>query len=155
MVLAYDAAGNVVATLDYVTAKDKHGDVVGLIDFTTQEVHGELLDVWRVEPAKGSGTWPEWLGGQAAEFRVERANGRISALVHKASGHRRERAKIEAAIEKRVKEAKANGEKAADLRDLVGGPDRPLLLDDEGWTKKRESVSRPNLPIIGREPTAG
>jgi len=149
MLVAYDAAGSVIATLDHMVSRNEAGQVVGLVDFATQETQGELTDVWNVENAAGSGTWPEWLGSRAHDFTVERSNGRISALVHKASGHRRERAKIEAAIAKRVKESKEAGEKATDLRDLVGGPDRPLLLDDEGRTKKRELVTRPNLPIIG------
>jgi hypothetical protein len=146
--LAYDAAGNVMATLDYMVARGESGEAIGLVDFAAQEEHGELLEVWNVHGAKGSGTWPEWLGSQAHNFKVERANGRIAALVHRSTGHRRERDKIEAAIEKRVKAA---GDKPADLRDLVGGPNRPLLLNDRGQTKKREKVTRPSLPIIGKK----
>jgi len=146
--IAYDAAGNVVATLDHLVARSETGKVIGLVDFGAQEEEGELLQVWNVHGAKGSGTWPEWLGSQAHSFKVERANGRIAALVHKDTGHRRERDKIEAAIAKRVKAA---GDNPADLRDLVGGPDRPLLLDDRGRTRKREPVRRPNLPIIGKK----
>lgn len=132
--LAYNAAGEVVATLDYMVARDDAGEVVGLLDFEAQELTGELTDVWSVVGAAGSGTWPEWLGVRAHDFTVERANGRISALVHRQSGHRRERITIEAAI--------AQGEPA-------GGPDRPLLLDDEGRTVARVPVQRPKLPIIG------
>jgi len=149
MLIAFDATGNVVATLDHMVARDDAGEVIGLVDFAAQESQGELTDVWNVENAAGSGTWPEWLGTRAHDFRVERANGRISALVHKASGHRRERDKIEAAIGERIAAA---GDEPADIRDLVGGPDRPLLLDDEGRTKARVPVQRPNLPIIGRQP---
>lgn len=37
-----------------------------------------------------------------------------------------------------------------DLRSIVGGPDRPLLLDEDGKTMERPKVERPNLPVIGR-----
>jgi hypothetical protein len=37
---------------------------------------------------------------------------------------------------------------AADIRDLVGGPDRPLLLDENGKTMARPKVERPNLPVV-------
>jgi len=152
MLIAYGGNGDIVATLDHVGARNENGEVIGLVDFAAQEAAGELTDVWRVENAAGSGTWPEWLGSRAHDFSVERANGRISALVHKASGHRRERDTIEAAIAERIRAAKEAGEKATDLRDLVGGPDRPLLLDEEGRTKEREPGQRTTLPIIGRIP---
>ena len=37
-----------------------------------------------------------------------------------------------------------------DLRDILGGPGKPLLLDEDGKTMKRPKVQRPNLPIVGR-----
>lgn len=147
MLIAYDANGEVVATLDHVVARNEEGHVIGLVDFAAQEEAGELLDIWRVPDAVGSGTWPEWLGSRAYDFKIERANGRISALIHKTSGARRDRATIEKAIAKRMKEA---GDKPADLRDLVGGPGKPLELDEKGRTLKREPVQRTKLPVIGR-----
>jgi len=103
MLLAYDGNGDVVATLDHVVARDDHGNVVGLVDFEAHEAAGaEHTDIWNVSNATGSKVWPEWLGGRAHEFRVELAGPpgakRITALVHRDSGHRRDRAAIEAAI---------------------------------------------------------
>lgn len=146
MLIAYNLIGEVIATLDYMVARDESGKVIGLIDFAVQEATGGLTDVWNIGGAAGSGTWPEWLGSGAYDFKVERANGRISALVHKISGTRRSRVTIEAAIAERIAAA---GDEPADIRDLVGGPDRPLLLDGEGRTAIRVPVQRPNLPIIG------
>lgn len=153
--IAYDAAGNVVATLDYCVAKDADGNIVGLLDFEAHETAGgRLRDIWENDQAVGSGTWPEWIGGRAYDFRVELdphpgpARARIMGLVHKGSGHRRERAQIEAAIAERI--AQAKGE-PADIRDLVGGPDRPLLIDANGRTQPREPTRRPNLPVIARK----
>lgn len=149
MLLAYDADGNVVATLDHMVARDPDGNVIGLIDFAAHEhAGGRLRDVWDVSGAAGSGTWPEWIGARAYDFRVEIADGRIAALVHRQSGQRRERAKIEAAIAKRIALAKGD---PADLRDLVGGPGRPLVLDDDGKTLGRTPLPEgtpAQLPII-------
>ena len=153
--------------------------------------------------AKGSKVWPEWIGGAANEFRVELegppGRKRIGALVHKASGHRRERSALEGEINARIEakrsEAHTQGEATrvvqramlkaerqalakelrsvrqpvalvelylpdqpesadpepgpVDIRDLVGGPDRPLELDDEGRTKPRSTPKRLNVPIVG------
>ena len=150
MLLAYDSQGQIVATLNYMVAKDEAGRVVGVIDFDAHErAGGEMTQVWHHEGATGSKTWPEWIGGRAHDFRVELAgpagNKRIAALVHKVSGVRRERAAVEAAIAARI--AAANGE-PADIRDIVGGPDRPLILDDDGRTKARVPAVMPNLPTI-------
>lgn len=154
MLLAYDADGNVVATLDYLVARDDAGEVTGLVDFEAHEAAGgELTDVWRVDGAKGSKTWPEWIGGRAHDFRVELAGPpggkRIAAIVHRASGHRRQRADVEAAIAERI--VAANGQ-PADVRDLVGGPDRPLLIDDHGRTRGRSKPSGTprGLPVVKR-----
>jgi hypothetical protein len=161
MLLAYDADGNVVATLDYVVMYDDDGVPLGLVDFAAhEEAGGEHTDIWVYEskpdagatavPAKGSKVWPEWIGGAAHDFRVELVghpgNKRIGALVHKTSGHRRVRATIEADIADRI--AAAGDHAAADIRDLVGGPDRPLPLDTEGKTKVRVPRVRSTLPLV-------
>lgn len=141
MLIAYDAVGDVIATLDHMVARNDEGDVVGLLDFTAIEQAGTpLTDIWVVEHAAGSGTWPEWIGVRAHDFRVERAAGRIVALVHRRSGHRRERGAIDHAVLKRLQ--LAGGRRPADIRDLVGGPDRPLILDDEGRTVGRSPAAR-------------
>lgn len=220
--VAYDAQGNIVATLDHVVAQDDAGNVIGLVDFAAHEENGgsmrEVWDVqrldqpvplgiakqvlgrdpkpdeaitlspdhpWRIahETVVGAATWPEWLGGAAYDFKVEldpapgQARARIAALVHKKSGHRRQRKDIEAAIAERTNEAKVVAQKQGqeqraflrakgvpeetvmeftdpphkvDLRDIVGGPKAPLLLDEDGKTMKRPKVERPDLPIVGR-----
>ena len=110
-----------------------------------------LRDIWDVENAVGSGTWPEWIGGRAHDFKVETdpSTKRIKALVHKTSGHRRTRSSVEAAISKRIKDATGQ---PADIRDLVGGPTRPLVLDDEGKTIGRSlsSGTPKHLPVQAR-----
>lgn len=154
--IAYDADGNVVETLEHMTAKDAAGNVIGLVDFSAVEAAGTpIIDVFvAARRAVGAGTWPEWLGFGAHQFRVEidpawsrhdsaRSGHRIVGLVHKRSGFRRDRVEIERAIDRRIGEA--NG-RAADIRDLVGGPDRPLRLDETGRVKARSKTS--NLPVI-------
>ncbi len=155
MLLAYDEAGEIVATLDHLVAYDEAGDPLGLVDFAAhEEAGGELTDVWTVAgdglTIKGSKVWPEWLGSRAHDFRVELEGPagakRIAALVHRESGHRRERAAVEQAIADRIRAA---GDRPADIRDLVGGPDRPLSLDERGRTAPRAKVKRPALPLVG------
>ncbi len=134
--LAYDAAGNVVATMDYAVAKDAQGQVIGLVDFEYYELAGQLDKVW-IQPSQavGSGTWPEWLGSRAHEFRVQLgADGRIAALIHRQSQHRRDRSAIVAAAAARVA---APGPFGVDLRDVLGGPTAPLRLDQAGRTLGR------------------
>jgi hypothetical protein len=144
--LAYDATGHVVATLDHVVARNEAGEVIGLVDFAAHEdAGGQLVDIWTVDGASGSGTWPEWLGSAAHDFRVELAGKRIAALVHKASGHRRVRDEVEQAIA--ATPVDEQGRK--DLRAIVGGPDRHLHLDDEGKTAKHRPVQRSDLPLLG------
>jgi hypothetical protein len=148
--LAYDAAGNVIDTLDQMVALDRDGHATGLIDFDHNEVAGvKLRDIWLHSAAAGSSTWPEWLSGQAYSFRVELGpDKRISALVHKTSGHRRERAAVHAAIT--AVQPDATG--ARDIRHLVGGPGRPLLLDEGGRTlgRPKSSGTPAHLVLIGR-----
>lgn len=168
MLIAYDDAGNVIATLDHVVAHDASGNAIGLIDFAAhEEAGGEHTDIWYVTGtttsedgtetpwvAKGSKVWPEWLGGRAHDFRVELegppGRKRISALVHKTSGHRRERAAVEAAIAA-VAVDPVTG--ARDIRHLVGGPTRPLPLDADGKTIGPDHPQAPkgtpaHLPIM-------
>lgn len=146
--LAYAPNGDVIATLDYMVARDENGVAVGLLDFAAHEASGgRLREIWSVEGAAGSATWPEWLGGQAHAFRVELTGKKVTALVHKTSGHRRERAGIEAEIAKRIEQAAG---KPADIRDVVGGPTRPLILDAEGKTAERsaQSGTPEHLPVV-------
>lgn len=146
MLIAYDGTGAVVATLDHLVARNEAGDAIGLLDFEAHEAAGgKLRDIWNVEGATGSGTWPEWLD-RAHDFRVELdKDKRIVALVHAKSGHRRERAAVLAAIDAAPVE---NG--AKDIRHIVGGPSRPLPLDDQGRTAERRPMGTPtNLPLIG------
>jgi hypothetical protein len=153
--LAYDATGTVIATLGHVVARDERGDAIGLVDFAAHEdAGGEHLDIWHVHAAVGSKVWPEHLGSSAHAFRVELDGppGRkgISALIHLETGHRRERSAIEAAIE-----AAPVVEGVRDLRHIVGGPGRPLQLDDAGRTIPRAHPNAPkgtpaHLPLIGR-----
>lgn len=154
MLLAYDATGAVVATLDYCVARNADGAVVGLIDFEAhEESGGHLTDIWVVAGAVGSGTWPEWLGNAAHAFTVERgSDGRIAALVHRTSGHRRERSDLEDAIR-----ATPYVDNVRDIRHIVGGPKRPLVLDADGKTIHPDhpaapTGSPPHLPLIGQRP---
>jgi hypothetical protein len=126
--IAYDADGNVVATLDFMVARDADGRVIGLIDFEAWERSGrKLREVWEVGNAVGSGTWPEWLGTRAHDFRVERGpDGRIAALVPKNGGPKRVKRVIQQAITRRVASAGDGG--TVDISDLVGGPGRPLRI---------------------------
>ena len=189
MLLTYDADGNVTGTLDQLIVDGPDGRPV-IIDFEAMEAAGEALRLrddssagaLHDPRAVGAGSWPEWIGAAAHDFRVETAgvdrDRRISALVHighpegidesgehvpavPGSGHRRERAVIEAEIERRLAakrdEARQRGAELrehlsevegarpelialvpdpepepADIRNVVGGPDRHLLLDDAG-----------------------
>lgn len=151
MLIAYNADGEVIATLDYMAARDENGEVIGLIDFSAhEEAGGKLTDVWNVDGAVGSGTWPEWIGSKAHDFKVEvdPRTKRITALKHKQSGYRRNRAEIEDAIARRI--ADTPDGKPADIRNIVGGPERPLLLDENGRSQSRRPVTRPTLPLVPR-----
>lgn len=142
-----------------LTTRD--GDVAVMADFAAHEERGgALIDYGANGLAVGAATWPEWLHGRDVRncdlelepgwsrhtSRSERPDYRIAALVHKTSGYRRERAAIEEAIADRIivahAEASATGrEPVADLRTLVGGPDRPLRLDDDGRTIGRSPAT--------------
>jgi hypothetical protein len=153
--LAYDAGGNVVATLDSMVVRTATGDVVGLVDFGAHERDGQpLAEIWTNDQAVGSGTWPEFLGGRAHEFRVElepgwsrtdpnRSGYRIRALLHRFSGQRRERAEVEQAIAAVLAKLPPPDERtAADqaaispaLAAVVGAPGSVLPLDAAGRTR--------------------
>jgi hypothetical protein len=150
MLIAYANDGSVIATLSHMVSMNEDGEVVGLVNFDEHERSGgEMTDVWNVDRAKGSKVWPEWIGGQAHNFRVELegqpGRKRLAALIHKESGHRRERVSVESAIAQRI--ASSRGA-PADIRDLVGGPDRPLRLDAQGRTEPRPVRVVPQLPVI-------
>lgn len=154
MLVAYDANHHVIGTLDYLVRYDERGEPLGLVDFEVIEAQGEPLrlrpdgsgGVWNVEGAIGSGTWPEWIGSRAHEFEVELDGQRLKALRHKQSGVVRVRADIEAAIAERINAASGQ---PADIRDLVGGPDRPLSLAADGSNRGRSHKSkRHDLPFV-------
>lgn len=137
MLIAYDANGDIIATED-VTMWVDHEGRRHIIDAAAHEAAGgKLRQLWHVTGAVGSSTWPEWLGEQVHEFRVEvdaRHKLRARRLVHKVSGHVRHRDVIEAAIAERIEQAQDG---PADLRDIVGGPGRPIHLDRDGVTVGR------------------
>lgn len=145
--VAYDASGRVIATLDHLVRYGPNGEA-HLRDFAGIEASGAPLrlradgsaGVWAVAGAVGSGTWPEWLGLRAHEFEVivdDARPARIRGLRHigdhatAASGLVRDRDLIEGAIDRRLAEA---GTGPAYIGDIVGGPLRPLHLDAEGRT---------------------
>lgn len=144
--IAYDAGGNITSTIDVLVARDPSGKAIGLYDFEEAERQGiKLRQFWEVPNAVGSGTWPEWLDAERIrEFRVELDHSqplRIRRLVHP-SGHVRHRDRIEAEIQRRHQaEVRKLGARTVevqpvtvDLRDLLGGPGRPLKLDHRGKT---------------------
>lgn len=163
--LIYDTDGNIVATVDHVVVLNDQHEAVGLVDFAAHEAAGgEHTDIaslsqWIEDaqghrtdlPVKGAKVWPEWLGARAHEFRVELAgppgHKSLVALVHKASGHRRERWAIHQAIRETPE---VDG--VRDIRHLVGGPQRPLHLDEHGRTVSHGTVTGTpaHLPLIGR-----
>lgn len=172
--IGYDSSGNVVATLDYVTARDAAGNVLGLVDFEAHELAGgRMRDVVEFSNAVGSGTWPEWLGMAAHQFTVELSQDkRIAALVHTKSGRRRERAPLEKAIADRIAARRGSpwlgaGEEphashaqeptgqilggGVYIGDLTGGPGKPLRLDADGKTITDPLPPPPSLPVVGAE----
>lgn len=156
--IAYDTDGNIIATLGHMVARDDAGEVIGLVDFEGHELAGgALTDIWVVSHAAGSGTWPEHLSARAHDFRVERdpATKRITSLVHKKSGYRRERAAIEAAIAAAPALRNNAGHVIGkDVRRIVGGPARPLAIGDDGRDLPPDHPEAPtgtpkHLPVVG------
>lgn len=150
--IAYDRAGNVVTVLEFLVLPDGEGSY-GLVDLEEAERSGlKLRSLWEVSGASGSTHWPEHLGERFHEFRVERDR-RFALparrLVHRGSGHVRDRAVIEAAVE----QAKAMPDPAARRRaiaDIVGHPLRAIDLDATGRTRAkvdREPEGRGGPPL--------
>ncbi len=152
MLIAYDASGDVLGTLDNLVVYDDDGMVLGLLDFELAEAAGkDLQEILSAPTSVGTGFWPEWLGPETQNFRVVLAGPsgkkRLVRLVHKKSGHERTREAVEAAIAAR--RARTPEGQPVDLRDILGGPDRPLLLDENGRTRPRPAKSqRPALPVV-------
>lgn len=149
--VGWDADGIVRLTVELFLRYDPATDRPIVVDFEETERAGtDLRELYCIRDRDGNdrlagyGSWPEWLPPDKVHgrFRVDLRPGprggspKVRALVHRQSGVRREREVIEAAIAERVRRAKERDE-LADLRDLVGGPDRPLPLDDEGRTRRR------------------
>jgi hypothetical protein len=134
--LAYDAGGAVIASLEWLMVPDGKGGFAGPVDFEAHEAGGgRLRECWDVADASGSCFWPEFLGSRATEYRIELAGGRASALVHRVSGERRDRTDLE----RRIREAPVRSDGSRDLRSVVGGPDRPV--------RPADPVS--SLPLLG------
>jgi hypothetical protein len=124
MLVAYDDAGNVIATLESLVTVTDDGQPT-LVDFTAHEANGrDAVELWIVDGAKGSKVWPEYLGGKAHEYRVELAGEpgrkRIARLVHRVTGEARERVPIDDRIRRRILEAEGG---PVDLRNIIGGPE--------------------------------
>lgn len=166
MMVAWDKDGQVVATCSFM-ARMEDGEVVGHYDFDAAELGGHSLrDLWVVPRAVGSGAWPEQLGVQAQAFKVETRPGpkggthKVVALVHKDSGHRRERAPIHAEVDRRVGAARAQEALTGtygppNITDLVGGygDNRGLALDEHGRDMPKV-VGRPapDIPYVRTRP---
>lgn len=157
MLVAYDTDGNVCDVLYTAVRRRRDGTKI-LVDFAAMEMNREPFDnrenpatgVWHHEHAVGSKVWPERLSLRSRDWRVEKEGPagatRLTALVHKTSGHRRERAAIEQAISDRLTEATADA--GGELRltmdqylellaDIVGLPTEPLMLTETGETAQR------------------
>jgi hypothetical protein len=136
--IAYDRAGNVFAWMDHLAIEDTDG-VVRAVDFVGCEREGvRLRTLWLVSGASGSTTWPEYLGDRFSEFRVEldaRAPLRGRRLVHRGSGHVRDRESIELDIDRRKQAQRRSGRRTLDVRTFLGSPVRALSLDDDGRTR--------------------
>ena len=123
--LAWDEGGNVIASCDQLIGLDDEGKR-GWVDTAAHEMSGQRMRrLWNVNGAVGSGSWPEYLGGRAHEFRVEVSPDRslplIRRLVHRESGYVRDREAIEARLA------------AGESRSVVcGKPDEPLRMDSNG-----------------------
>ena len=156
--IAYDRLGNIVVALEFLVLPDGAGSY-GLVDLEEAERSGlKLRSLWEVSGASGSTHWPEHLGERFHEFRVERDR-RFALparrLVHRGSGHVRDRVAIEAAVQ----QAKALPDPVARrqaLADIVGHPHRTIELDADGRTRAQvdrqpEAPGRPPLRVRRRD----
>lgn len=137
--VAYDKSGNILATLDHLVVTDEDGNAA-LVDLQAHEAEGrKLRECWEVSGAAGSCHWPEHLGESAHHFRVEldrRFTNPARRLVHRRSGHTRDRVAVDREVERRVARAPKDeqGRRVVDVREVTGSPSRPLRLDSEGRT---------------------
>lgn len=142
--VAYDRSGNITTVLEFLVLPDGEGGY-GLVDLEEAERSGlKLRELWEVSGASGSAHWPEHLGERFHEFRVERDR-RFSLparrLVHRRSGHVRDRAAIEAAVQEA--KGRPREERAAALRAAIGHEFAPLDLDRDGRTAERQRDAEP------------
>lgn len=134
--IAYDRSGNVIAVIEDLVLPDEDG-VMRSVDVEATEADDvKLRDLWEVSGASGSTTWPEHLGPRFLEFRVhidKRFNLRGRRLIHRGSGHARDRDAIEEAVVRRVEETEVTrGRRVVDVRPVLGDSAHPLALDDDG-----------------------
>lgn len=148
----YDADGNVVGTLDHMVRYDDDGAPIGLVDFEAHELSGgRLRDIAEHGSAVGAGTWPEWLGASAHDFKVELRPGSkggthlITSLRHSRSGYRRVRADIEASLSSLIS-GTGPGD-VVNVSPVIGGPGKYLVLDEDGKTAAPFVSVKPELPL--------
>lgn len=142
--IAYDRSGNITTVLEFLVLPDGEGGY-GLVDLEETERSGlKLRTLWEVSGASGSCHWPEHLGERFHEFRVERDR-RFSLpgrrLVHRRSGHVRDRAVIEAAVQQA--KGRPREERAAALAAVLGHEHRALRLDAHGRTAEPQRDAEP------------
>lgn len=149
--IAYDRSGNIVASMDHLAIEDDAG-VVRAVDFVANERAGvKLRNLWLVSGARGSTTWPEHLGHRFGEFRVELDPAhplRGRRLVHRGSGHVRDRESIELDIERRKQAQRRAGRRTLDVRPFLGDAVTPLALDDHGRTRPKRDPNAPPPSVI-------
>lgn len=143
VLLAYNADGRVVATLDYLSpVHPVTQEPLGRVDLALVEASGaKLRHLYMVEGAVGSGTWPEFLGVAAHDFYVvvdPSYRHRIRYLWHPESDHVRDREDIENAVAMEVVVAAEEG-RPPDLSPLIGDIGRRLVVevDAEGRSTGR------------------
>ena len=151
--LFYDADGNVVGTLDYMVRYDDDGVPIGLVDFEAHELSGgRLREIVEHGSAVGAGTWPEWLGASAHDFKVQVRPGAkggthlIRSLQHSRSGYRRERSDIESALSDLIS-GTGPGD-VVNVSGILGGPGKHLILDEDGRTAAAVVPVKPDLPVL-------
>lgn len=147
--IAYDAAGRPVAMLDWMVIHDA-GELVGSVDMAEAEaVHVKLRQLWIVERAVGSASWPQWLPEwRMREFRLDldfRFSHPARRLIHDL-GHVIDRADIDREVESRIRASRPD---PADIRAIVGGPGWPLRLNERGEVQGQAMLARnPNVAKI-------